>query len=164
MTSRSLLTFDYFCRLFFSARSSTQRRYTCDYQYITLSSSSSFLECPQWCWWLFWHLGGVRKVHISVLVTSPKNWVVALSFSPPKRKKERTSWTFNVTFSSLYFVLVGNNAATALRTLITWPVWKCHFSWLIHAEKQSLGVIVSAFGLHLLLFILKTTNLYYFTK
>ena len=40
-------------------------------------------------------LGGVRKVHISALVTSPKNWVVALSFflslslSQKKRKKKK---------------------------------------------------------------------------
>ena len=38
-------------------------------------------------------LGGVRKVHISALVTSPKNWVVALSFflslSLKKEKREQ---------------------------------------------------------------------------
>ena len=38
-------------------------------------------------------LGGVRKVHISALVTSPKNWVVALSFflclSLSKKKREK---------------------------------------------------------------------------
>ena len=37
-------------------------------------------------------LGGVRKVHISAQVTSPKNWVVALSFflclSLKKKKEE----------------------------------------------------------------------------
>ena len=48
-------------------------------------------------------LGGVRKVHISALVTSPKNWVVALSFilclslsqkkkKKKKKKNKRTSW------------------------------------------------------------------------
>ena len=54
-------------------------------------------------------LGGVHKVHISTLVTSPKNWVVALSFflclslskkkrererrrRKKKKKNERTSW------------------------------------------------------------------------
>ena len=48
-------------------------------------------------------LGGVRKVHISALVTSPKNWVVALSFflclsqtknkqKEEEKKNERTSW------------------------------------------------------------------------
>ena len=46
-------------------------------------------------------LGGVRKVHISALVTSPKNWVVALSFflslslSKKKKKEEqkKNKWT-----------------------------------------------------------------------
>ena len=39
-------------------------------------------------------LGGVRKVHISALVTSPKNWVVALSFFlclSLKKEKKRTN-------------------------------------------------------------------------
>ena len=38
-------------------------------------------------------LGGVRKVHISALVTSPKNLVVALSFSPclSKTKTKQTN-------------------------------------------------------------------------
>ena len=34
-------------------------------------------------------LGSVRKVHISALVTSPKNWVVALSFFLSLSKKEK---------------------------------------------------------------------------
>ena len=34
-------------------------------------------------------LGGVRKVHISALVTSPKNWVVALSFRYSLSKKQQ---------------------------------------------------------------------------
>ena len=45
-------------------------------------------------------LGGVRNIHILALVTSPKNWVVALSFflclslskKKKKRKEEQTSW------------------------------------------------------------------------
>ena len=35
-------------------------------------------------------LGGVRKVHISALVTSPKNWIVALSFSLCLSKTKQT--------------------------------------------------------------------------
>ena len=50
-------------------------------------------------------LGGVRKVHISALVTSPKNWVVALSFflclSLKKRKvkkNELVDWSVGGTW------------------------------------------------------------------
>ena len=43
--------------------------------------------------------GSVHKVHISALVTSPKNWVVALSFSlclsKTKQTKKWTSWLFS---------------------------------------------------------------------
>ena len=43
-------------------------------------------------------LGGVCKVHISALVTSPKNWVVALSFSPKQNKKELVDWSVGRTW------------------------------------------------------------------
>ena len=44
-------------------------------------------------------LGGVRKVHISALVTSPKNWVsgcaviLSLSLSLSKKKKKKEEWS-----------------------------------------------------------------------
>ena len=46
-------------------------------------------------------LGGVHKVHISALVTSPKNWVVALSFSlwlSKQTKNELVDWAVRGTW------------------------------------------------------------------